>query len=362
MNNDMFDNLSRSAQEQTLLQNEILQGIHGKPGDVFMTTRALAAERQVSLVTAHNILNGLCSSGYLELRSKKYYLAHDQIIKDHKTQSQVIGLLVPDLNNEFFSSLTEAIIEQAKIRDYSVLVMSTSFSSEEEAKALKLFEYLSVAGIINGVPTNPELVQLYRDLKTPCVFAAHVLDGIKKSSVRVNSFSTCQKIANHLIEQGYENFLYIGSSTMSLDQDMRLAAFKMGLNQNGYRINPANIIQITSGVKREEDVLYSLLKTQEYPVGVFCFHDLIAVHLYRVCMKLGLRIPEDVGIVGFDDLTIASLLSPPLTTVRYRISTMADITLQILFNCMNNPDAPYDNYYVDPTLVIRNSSQRLTNS
>ena len=70
MTNEVFANLSRSAQEQYLIQDEILQGKYGQPGDVFMTTRALAELRQVSVVTAHNILTELCSAGYLQLRGK----------------------------------------------------------------------------------------------------------------------------------------------------------------------------------------------------------------------------------------------------------------------------------------------------
>ena len=358
MTDNMFSSLSRAAQEQILLQEEILDGKYGQPGDVFMTTRALAEARQVSVVTAHNILNGLCSAGYLELRSKKYYLAHEDIIQVHKKQSQVIGLLIPHLNNEFFSSLADAIIEQARAMDYSVIVMTTSFSSEEEEKALQAFQHLSVAGIINGVPTKSKDAHLYHSLQIPCVFVAHALDGSKKSSVQVNSFSISQKVARHLVDQGYENFLYIGTKAVPLQNDIRYVSYQMGLTQNQYQLDESQILQIEPGSKAENEAIAKLLKRQTKPVGVFCYHDLIAVQLYKVCNQLGLRIPEDVGIVGFDDLSIASSIVPPLSTVRYRIASMADTALRLLFNCMESPNAPYDNYYVEPTLVVRQSSRR----
>ena len=79
MTDKFFSNLSLSAQEQALLQEEILQGKYGQPGDTFLTTRALSELRHVSVVTAHSILNGLCESGYIELRGKRYYLAHRDI-------------------------------------------------------------------------------------------------------------------------------------------------------------------------------------------------------------------------------------------------------------------------------------------
>ena len=75
-----------------------------------------------------------------------------------------------------------------------------------------------------------------------------------------------------------------------------------------------------------------------------------------MCKRLGRRIPQDVGIVGFDDLSIATNLSPSLTTVQYRIASMPDMTVKLMIDCIQNPDTPYDNYYVEPNLVIRESS------
>jgi LacI family transcriptional regulator len=75
-----------------------------------------------------------------------------------------------------------------------------------------------------------------------------------------------------------------------------------------------------------------------------------------MCSLLNKKIPEDVGIVGFDDLSIASSLSPPLSTIQYRIASMADMTVNLLLASIRNPNEPYDNYYVEPNLVIRGSS------
>ena len=126
MNNELFANLSRSAQEQYRIQEEILEGKFGRPGEPFMTTRALAELRQVSVVTAHNILSGLCSAGYLELRGKKYYLSHAKHMETHNSQTNIIGLMIPHLNNEFYSSLSDAVIETCRQKGYQVLVVSTS--------------------------------------------------------------------------------------------------------------------------------------------------------------------------------------------------------------------------------------------
>lgn len=356
MNNEMFSNLSRSAQEQYKIQDEILQGKYGQPGDLFMTTRALAELRQVSVVTAHNILTGLCSAGYLELRGKKYFLSHAKHIEAHNSQTNIIGLMVPHLNNEFYSSLSDAVIETCRQKGYRVLVVTTSYSAAEEKSTLQFLQNLNVAGIINCVHTPPENEYLYRNCPVPYISLGHGLDNCKKSSVQVNSFSISQRVARHLIEEGYRNFIYVGTKNLPLDSDIRFMAYQMELKANGYVLEPKNTLRISTESQGDDGRLIQLLKNQTAPVGVFCYHDLLAVKLYRICNLLSKRIPEDVGIVGFDDLSIASSLSPALTTIQYRMASMTDMTVNLLLASIRNPNEPHDNYYVEPNLILRGSS------
>lgn len=356
MNNELFANLSRSAQEQYKIQDEILQGKFGQPGDVFMTTRALAEMRQVSVVTAHNILTELCSAGYIELRGKKYYLSHSKLMEAHNSQTNIIGLMIPQLNNEFYSSLSDAVIETFRQKGYKVLVLSTSYSPAEERKVIQLMQHLNVAGIINCVPSPPENEYLYRNCPIPYISLGHGLDSCKKSSVQVNSFAISRRVARHLIDEGYREFVYVGTKNLPLDNDIRFMAFQMELKANGYDLEPRNTLRISTDSRSDDGRLIQLLKDRSVPVGIFCYHDLLAVQIYRVCNLLNKRIPEDVGIVGFDDLSVASTLSPPLTTIQYRIASMADMTANLLLASIRSPNEPYDNYYVEPNLVIRGSS------
>lgn len=356
MNKELFSNLSRSAQEQYLLQEEILQGKYGAPGSPFMTTRALAELRGVSVVTAHNIITGLCDAGFVRLQGKKYYLSYSELAEDFLNRTQIIGLLIPTMNNEFYASLSDAVVQLAGQQNYRVLVMSTSYSISEEQKAYELLKQLSVSGIISCLSSSQENYKLYRDDNFPCVFLTHSVDGLKISSIQVNSFSISQKVARHLIQQGYKKFFYIGTKAMPISNDVRYTAFHMELNQEGFSLDEGCVFQFTQNDKTDFKTISQALKNQTEPVGVFCYHDLIAAQLYRICDKLGKQIPTDVGIVGFDDLSIATALYPPLTSVHYRIKTMVDTALKQLFVNIKNPNSAYDNYYIEPTLIERKSS------
>lgn len=356
MDKEIFSNLSRFAQEQYLLQEEILQGKYGPPNSTFMTTRALAEQRGVSVVTAHNIMTELCKAGFIKLQGKKYYLSYSALAEDFLSRTQIIGLLIPSMNNGFYASLADAMVQIAGQQGYRVLVMATFYSASEEQKAYELLEQLSVSGIVSCLTTSQENFRLYQEHDLPCVFLTHSVDGLKKSSVQVNSFSISQKVARHLIQQGYRKFFYIGTKNMSISNDVRYTAFRMELNQEGFLLDEGCVFQFTGNDKTDFKTISQTLKDQTEPVGIFCYHDLIAAQLYRICYRLGKQIPQDVGIVGFDDLSIATALSPPLTSVHYRAQTMADIALKQLFLNIKNPNCSYDNYYIEPTLVERRSS------
>ncbi|MCR5166648.1 MAG: substrate-binding domain-containing protein [Oscillospiraceae bacterium] len=351
-----FSNLSLPAQEQLLLQEEILSGAYGKPGELFLTTRTLSEQRHISVVTAHNVLNGLCEAGYLELKGKKYYLAYGSILEKKHCEALLIGLLIPQLNNEFYSSLSNAIVEEAGKRGYQTVLISTSYSPEEERKAIETLTRLKVAGIVSCVPIAKKNEYLYRDSNIPCVILCHEIDKSKISSVQVNSFSISKKVAQNLIEEGYRNFMYVGTEVLPLENDVRFTAFQMELKQHGFSLSDNDTFRLGTDTKKENPALIQRLSDQKEPIGIFCYHDLIAVQIYRICRKIDKRIPYDVGVIGFDDLSVATALYPPLTTVQYRITTISDMALNLLISKIKSPKAPYDHYYIEPNLVVRRST------
>lgn len=356
MNEEMAMQLPRSAQEQYLLQQEILKGRFGEPGQPFITTRDLAQQRGVSIVTAQHIMVKLREEGFIELRGKKHFLAYAEQARRFDDQTKLIGLLIPNFKNEYHGAMAKAIKTLAGKEGYRVLVMDTAYSREQERKAVELMVHIGVAGILSCPAPTPEDKALYRDCPVPCVLLSHAFEGTKCSSVQVSSFPVTQKIARHLVEQGYRKFMYLGTKTMRLVDDDRYMGFRNGLQREGYALEKENVVLMPQNYKAADQVLAQMLQKQTEPVGVFCYHDLIAAELYRVCYQIGRKIPEDVGIVGFDDLPVATSVFPSLTTVRYRITSMAEIALQQLLQEVQSGEHKYDNYYVEPNLITREST------
>lgn len=346
-----------AIKEQKKLQKEILNGAFGKPGDLFLTTRDLAEARHISLVTAHHVLTGLVDSGYIELKGKKYILSYSGVEDKRKAKRQTIGVIMPRLDNEFYSSIADAAVSAALKEGYHIVFMSTLYDIEEEEKAVRELNDFKVSGIISCLPTRPEALSIYQNLSIPCVLLGHSLDKSKISSVQVNSFSISQKVAQYLIEEGYRSFIYVGTKNIPLESDIRYTAYKMELKQLGYLLCDEDIIRIsTDGKDDDETHLFQIIREASQPLGVFCFHDLIAAKVYSICNKLGKKIPEDVGVIGFDNLSIAKSIYPSLTSVQYRIGTMAEMAVNLLLEKIRHGETAYDNYYIEPNLVIRDSA------
>ncbi|MEG2252518.1 MAG: substrate-binding domain-containing protein [Clostridia bacterium] len=356
MDDSIVMDLPRASQEKYLIQDEMLQGRYGAPGAPFMTTRELAAQRGVSLVTAQHIMVKLRDDGFIELRGKKYFLSYGEQAKKFDDRSKIIGLLITNLQNEYQGMIAKAIKTLAEREGYRILVMDTAYSREEERKAMELMVDLGVAGILSCPAPTPEDGTLYRDCPVPCVLLTHSIKGTKRSSVLVNSFPMAQRIAKHLVEQGYRKFFYLGTQTLRLLEDERCVGFRTGLQREGFALDAADVIQIPQNYKEAAPTLTEMLSRQTEPVGVFCYHDLIAAELYRVCYGIGKKIPDDVGIVGFDDLPVATSIYPSLTTVQYRIMSMAEIALQQLLKEVQTGHHKYDTYYVEPNLIAREST------
>ncbi len=356
MNEDLVMRLPRAVQEQYLIREEILKGDYGEPGAPFLTTRALAQRRGVSVVTAQHIMVGLRQEGLIELRGKKYVLAHEELVLEQQVYRKIIGILVPDIHNEFHAAMAKAVKTLAEERGYRAIIMDTGYSCAQEADAVQALVHFGVAGIISTPADVQQDPQLYRSCPVPCVLIAHAVEGSQCSSVQVSSFQVTQKIARHLVEQGYRHFAYLGTQAMRLVQDDRFSGFSTGLKCEGYELFGRDVLQLPQDMQTAELLLYPLLEQAREPLAVFCYHDLIAAALCRVCHRLGKRIPEDVGIVGFDDLPIATSVFPSLTTVRYRITSMAEIALQQLMREIRGQTAEHDNYYVEPTLIKREST------
>ena len=342
------------------LLNEIASGRHGSFGTPFMTTRALAAYKKISLKTAFSILNTLRETGVVE-KSGKRYLIHNAVpVRANASGKRLlIGLVVTSLDSPYFARLAQYAEEFAHSIGAGLLIASSNYDFSIERERLEMFCQQGASGLLVCPWANEEEEAFYRTLPLPYVMIGRRLKTLKADTVLVNNQSAAQKMALHLAEQGYREFAYIGQA--GSPQDPRLSGFRFGLMECGCSLPETNLFRINAGDSEALNAgIEQLLNNRKSPLGLFCYHDLFASAAVSACLRRGVRIPEEIGIAGFDDLPIAAELFPPLTSVRYPLKDMARIACETLFARINLGSGKKDGIcrYLDSELIVRESTAR----
>lgn len=353
----------KSHLEINKLEQKIINGEYGGSGEVFMTTRELAIHLNVALVTAQKILTALKEKGLVELYKKKNYLTYDKVLSNspfgkQKTQkSGLIGMHVTNLESPYFSALARAVEVCLNSMGYRVLITSSGYNHVEEREILKMFRSIGVDGIISSPGVSDETSEIYRRCTLPCVFLGRYLSGVNISSVLANNHPAARRIAKHFINEGFQNFAYIGQKEVKRAEDLRLMGFSEGLSKEGFALREQDILNVNlSKIDEAKSKIKRFIRQFEAPTAIFCFHDLLAIEVLKCCTENKIKVPEEIAVAGFDNLPVSQNIVPNLTTAGYRLNEMADMAAHLLIKQINGEDHSSARYYVEPMLIIREST------
>ena len=330
---------TRSVQLSEKLKEEILSGKYGKPGEWFLTTRALAEECGVALVTAQRLMVALREEGVIRLVGKKYLLSYG-VIPSFGTQyarpdtGKLIGVHIPRLENPYFSMLARCIEKSCRKRGYQTVICSSGYDPREEIAALDLFERLGASGVLSCPGRDPSVAVKYRQYVLPTVFLSNNIAGLPNDCVVVDNLNAGRQVAKFLIRKGYTDFLYVSQAILKNNYDERFNGFRLCLKEHGFEISEQEVLFLDPENMFAENLIGKEILKKKRPLGIFCNNDLLALDVMRACNKWNFSVPEEVGIVGFDDLSIVNGYIQSFTTVHYSLDDMADEALKILMRQM----------------------------
>ena len=362
MEERLLAKLPKALRIKEEIKESILSGNYGNRGDAFVSTRRLARDAGVSLVTAHRVVNMLKDDNLIKLIGNKFYLSFNK--KEHKRKSantekyktkNTIGLIVTNLENPFFAALAEKVEACARHKGYKLIIASNNYDFIRENEIMDMLRRVGVCGIISCPGTAPDTYKLYSSMEPPVVFIGRKLERLDVDAVLVHHSLAVRKIVRHFVETGYKNFAYIGIKEFG--DDPRLQSYIAELHASGFNLNGGNIIK--SDVKNLDSVLPDisrLLKKTSKPLAISCFHDLLALRAIRACHELNLKIPADVAIAGFDNLPVAAEIIPPLTTISYSIKEMAEIACERIIKRIKVENLKAVTSFVEPELIVREST------
>lgn len=353
--------MAKLKDELKLAREDILKGSYGQSGEEFMTVREYAAKRNISYVTAHSVFVKLREQNLLTLVGKKHFVTSGVVGQDSAIRKRlgsarpIVGLHLNDISNPFFGMLAQRLESELFKSGFELLIITSNFNPEREISALKYFLELGAAGIISN-PGQGKASDYYKTYALPSIFIGRGIDD--KNTVLVNNYESGMTAAKHLLKQSYNKFAYIGLQHLSPASDSRLRGFRHHMNEQGYELAEENIFYVSDSNITSYTSCKNFLKkiTGQDKVGIFCYHDIIAAEMLVYCKLFNLNIPNQVGVIGFDNLQVAHMTNPSLTTFSYNYALLAQTAVKMLESLIANPAKSIPNISISTNFLVREST------
>ena len=322
--------------------------------------RDVAQAAGVSTATVSRVLGGV---GYVSKKSResveeaiqRLNYTPSQVARSlRKQRSPIIGLIITDIKNPYYPELVGGIEDQLRKRAYSLILCNTQDDSEREVNYLNFLLSQRADGIII---CSTGLVR--RHLHKLNAFGKNVVlvDVNTKEShfpvIGSDGHEGGVLVGKHLVECNYGEIVYLGCELEKRDGSPRYSGLI-----DGCAGIPTHYFSIGSDFSTMSKVIAEIVSKVSTPFAVFAHNDIIAIAAMHALKSRGLRIPEDVGIVGYDDISIASLVSPELTTIKHFHEQLGALAVETLEKLIFNNETAISKK-ISPKLVIRSSTAPL---
>lgn len=328
-----------------------------------VTITEIAEKAQVSPATVSRVLNGKTMVSEEKRRAVNHWVSKLGYKPNHVAQTMVgkksylLGVIVTDVSNPFFAEAVRALQQNAFLRGYAIVLCNTNAQPNIERQQVNSLLRRKVDGIIivPSQPTSPTLKTLISEKIPTTVFTQQ---NPLFDSVSVDHSLGGAMAASHLVTSGHTTLAYFGKKN-----DSKFAGFRKEALSRG--IDPVNIYCIeTEYFNFETSSAYNRAKSffqseeGKHVTGVFALNDFIAMSVIKAIEDTGLKVPDNVGVIGFDNNFLSLLHRPALTSIAQPIEEMAAQALFLLYQRMIDTDKEIDSVVLHPSVIIRESSSQ----
>ncbi|MFE9171781.1 LacI family DNA-binding transcriptional regulator [Streptomyces kebangsaanensis] len=279
-------------------------------------------------------------------------------------RSRIMGLLVLDMGNPFFVDVARGAERAARAAGLGVMVCNSAQSPGEEAEYLSLFAEQRVRGVLlTPADATGRNIAAFRRHGIPFVLVDRVAEGTTECSVSVDDVAGGALAVRHLVDAGHRSLAYVsGPPGLNQVRDRRTGALdalaEAGLGPDALRELPTERLDVAAG--RDAGARLLGLSDADRPTAVFCANDLLALGVLQAMYAAGVNVPDDLAIVGYDDIEFAAAAAVPLTSVRQPAVTMGALAAELLLEETGAQGAPtaheHRRVVLQPELVVRGSS------
>lgn len=272
-------------------------------------------------------------------------------------QSKTIGLIIPTIRNSVFAESTRGVQDYADGQQNQVILGNTYYSYDQEEKLIKTLLEKQVDGLIITT-TNPKgaVLKSLVDEGVPFVLLYSTLKGGPMSAVGIDNYRGGYLATEHLVQLGHQRIgMVAGNFSMSDRSLHRWHGYKQCLKKYDISYDKELLAQTDYSLAGGKAAAQKLLSLKTPPTALFCSNDYLALGAMKGAREMGLNLPQDLSVVGFDDILIASHIVPELTTVYQPAYEMGKLGAKLLFELMAKESKPVQ-LMLDSSLIVRAST------
>ncbi|PXA98732.1 LacI family transcriptional regulator [Nostoc sp. 3335mG] len=287
------------------------------------------------------------------------YVPHGAAQSLRSGQSRLIGLLVPNVANPHFSAMARVIENVCLSAGYLSVVYSSGQDEDRENQILRMMRQQRVAGLII-VPTQSHAEHgryLAKEIHVPTVLLDMPVEGLTYNAVKLDNVRATRMATDYLLDLGHTNIVALGGLPGLLTSTDRVRGYREGLEARGLSFREDNILPGGYEFQQAFESVTAVMRGKAPPTGIISFSNLMTMGALQALRDLSIPVPNDVSLVGVDDLDFADLLSPAPTVVRAPIAEMARRSILLLLDEVEKRSGPSGKLEVfPPELVIRGSA------
>jgi LacI family transcriptional regulator/LacI family repressor for deo operon, udp, cdd, tsx, nupC, and nupG len=280
-------------------------------------------------------------------------------------RTKSIGLLIKEIDNPYYAEVVLGARAHANEQGYTLLVASSEGEYDAERRAVELIQAKDVEGLI-ATPVLDEHADLshFFELKRrnfPFVLLEEVR-GVPASIVDVDNREASRKAVQYLIQQGHSRIAHFAGPSYSMHSEERIDGVRHACSASHLIFTDNDVVAAGAHLADGYEAALGFFKKRgsSRPTAITCYNDLVAIGVCRALQELGLRVPEDVSVIGFDDVPLVEFLPVPLTTVRMPKAEMGEIAAKMLIRHIESKAViPPQKVVLDAELVVRRSTRSL---
>lgn len=307
------------------------------------TIKEIAEQAKVSIATVSRALNNLgnvkeeTKELILNIAEELKYSSNIAARRLAKQQTKIIGFVLPEIEGEFFTDIIKGIEKEAYAQSYHVIVVGSHSERNIVESILNFMKRSLIDGVILMIPSLSEQI---KDIISASEIPVVIINGKNEANavdtVSIDNYQGSYSIVNFLIKNyHYKKIAIIEGPSNNNDALERFEGYMAALKDNGIKPKDDWMIDGDFTSKGGELACSRLLSLLEKPEVIFASNDVMALGCYKVINAHGLKIPDDIGVVGFDHISLADLVSPHLTTVHVPIEEIGQEAARILLERIN---------------------------